>query len=237
MSIVCSIVRQMLVSSSSLAIQKLTQEPNKQEIRSSLVFWLNACSKDAFCILTFVVLDSTLLENFVHSLEVFIELRFGYEWAEILAEIGLRAQNVTQLPNQFSVLLALKDPHATVSLFDALLEDLRLLEGRRDWWWSLCARKQITRRVCIARAIAQLLTRLQSCILCHGPRLDLLLLLCTHFGKPVVRCFCRAISYDCACRWSSYRLNWLNGFDFCLGCGGEGESLLFWRWWLVCSLL
>ena len=51
--------------------------------------------KTLFCILTFVVLDSTLLENFVHSLEVFIELRFGYQWAEILAEISLRAQNVT----------------------------------------------------------------------------------------------------------------------------------------------
>ena len=49
------------------------------------------------CILTFMVLDSTLLENCVYSLEVLIELRFGYQRAEILAEVGLRTQNVAQL--------------------------------------------------------------------------------------------------------------------------------------------
>lgn len=104
-----------------------------------------------------MVLNSTLLKNGMHALEMLLKLGLGHLWPKHLAQGVFRAKQPAKLFDKLCVLAALKYFHAVFSLFNALLQELRLDDRGHDG------------RGCLFPSLLLLLASRESSVLHHCP--------------------------------------------------------------------
>ena len=104
-----------------------------------------------------MVLNSTLLKNGMHALKVLLKLGLGHLWPKNLAQGLVGTEQPAKLFDKLGVLAALEDFHAVFSLFDALLQELRLDDRGHDG------------RGCLFPSLLMLLASWESGVLRHCP--------------------------------------------------------------------